>query len=299
MEPRLLQYFVAVAEELNFSRAAQRLHVSQPAVSRQIRQLEQTLGVQLFERMGHLIQLTSTGHLLLQEARSLLAHMEQSTRIVQETGSGEVGRLTLGFIPAASNEVLPGILREFRAHFPKVELTLREVMPEQAVQRLHDGRIDIGFLLLSGADLDFDYKTVSRELLVVALPEAHPLAAESRIEMRELANASFIMPARYSVPSLYGKVMEVCRQAGFTPNVAQGEVGLMQTTIGLVAGGIGVALVPASLQNLTRKGVVYREVEDLKPTIEMSVLWRPSDNNPVLGSFLGTVDKVAHELANG
>lgn len=293
MEPRLLQYFVAVAEELNFSRAAQRLHVSQPAVSRQIRQLEQNFGVQLFERMGHLIQLTKAGQMLLEEARSLLAHMEQTTRIVRETGSGEVGRLTLGFIPAASNEVLPGILREFRARFPKVELTLREVMPEQAVQRLHDGRVDVSFLLLSGADLDFHYKTVSRELLVVALPEAHPLTAEPRIEMSKLADESFIMPARYSVPSLYGKVMEVCRQAGFTPNIAQEGVGLMQTTIGLVAGGIGVALVPASLQNLSRKGVVYREVQDLKPTVEMSVLWRPSDNNPVLASFLSIVDDVS------
>ena len=139
MELRHLRYFVVVAQEVNFTRAAQRLRIAQPALSSQIKKLEQELGVRLFERAGRGVRLTEAGQLLLQEARHHFAQIEQTVRAVQETGYGEVGRLSLGFIPAASNSVLPPILREFRNRFPKVELFLREMMPDKAVQELHDG----------------------------------------------------------------------------------------------------------------------------------------------------------------
>ncbi len=213
--------------------------------------------------------------------------------MVQEAGHGEIGSLSLGFIPAASNDVLPEVLLEFRKRVPKVELYLHEMMPDQAVQSLHDRRINVSFLLRPPEDEIVRCKIISREPLVIALPETHPLASIPRVEMRALAGEPFILPAQYSTPSLYGKVMEICHQAGFTPKAVQKEVGLMQTIVGLVAGGIGVALVPASLQNLNRKGVAYKEVQDLKHTVEMGVVWRRDDDNPVLTSFLKVVDEVS------
>lgn len=293
MELRHLRYFVAVAEERNFSRAAQRLHIAQPSLSNQIKQLERGLGVQLFDRTGRSAKLTHAGHLLLEEARRILVQVEQTSRVVQEAGHGEIGSLSLGFIPAASNDMLPEILLEFRKRFPKVELFLHEMMPDQAVQRLHDRRIDVSFLFRPFEDEVVRCKIISREPLVIALPETHPLASEPRVEMQALAGEPFILPAQYSTPSLYGKVMDICRQAGFTPKAGQKEVGLMQTIVGLVAGGIGVALVPASLQNLKRTGVAYKEVKDLKPTVDMGVIWRRDDGSPVLSSFLKVVDEVA------
>jgi DNA-binding transcriptional LysR family regulator len=294
VELRHLRYFVAVAEELNFSRAAQRLCMAQPPLSVQIKQLERELGVRLFDRTGRGVRLTYAGRLLLEEARRILVQVEQTIRVLQEADQGEIGSLSLGFIPAASNDILPEILREFRSRAPKVELFLHEMMPDRAIQRLHDRRIDVSFLFLPREDEIVRCKIICREPLVIALPETHPLASEPSLEMRALAGEDFVLPARYSTPSLYGKVTEICRQAGFTPKAIQEEVGLMQTIVGLVAGGIGVALVPASLQNLNRKGVVYKEIQDLKPSVEMGVVWRREDDaDPVLTSFLQVVDEAS------
>lgn len=293
MELRHLRNFVVVAQEVNFTRAAQRLRIAQPALSSQIKKLEQELGVRLFERVGRGVRLTEAGQLLLEEARHHFVQIEQTVRVVQETGHGEVGRLSLGFIPAASNNILPPILREFRNRYPKVELFLREMMPDEAVQGLNDGRVDVSFSFFPFEDETVRCKVICREPIVVALPETHPLASESKVEIRALADEPFILPAQYSTPSLYGKVMDICRQAGFAPKAVQKDVGLMQTIIGLVAGGIGVALVPASLQNLNRKGVVYREVRDFTPSVEMSIMWRRDNTRPVLISFLQVVDDVS------
>jgi DNA-binding transcriptional LysR family regulator len=148
----------------------------------------------------------------------------------------------------------------------------------------------VSFLFFPFDDETVRSKVIFREPLVVALPEAHRLASESKVEMRALADEPFILPAQYSTPSLYGKVMDICRQSGFAPRAVQKDVGLMQTIVGLVAGEIGVALVPASLRNLNRKGVVYREVQDFTPTVEMGVMWRRDNTRPVLTSFLQVVD---------
>ena len=176
--------------------------------------------------------------MLLDEARRIFVQVDQTTRIVRRVGHGEIGRLTLGFVPSASNEVLPPILCEFRERYPEVELFLREMRPDLVVQRLHDTQIDAGFLYLPFESTPFRVECVSREPLVVALPEAHPLASEARIELQALAEEPFILPARYQrMPGLYGQVTEACRQAGFVPNAVQKDIWLMQTIVGLVAGG--------------------------------------------------------------
>jgi DNA-binding transcriptional LysR family regulator len=298
MDLRRLRYFVVAAEELNFSRAAERLRIAQPPLSSQIKQLENELGVLLFDRTGRGVRLTDSGHVLLEEARRIFIQLEQTARIVERVGSGKVGRLSLGFVPSATNEVLPPLLYEFRRRFPDVELFLHEMMPDQVVQRLHGRQVDVGFFYLPFDDSALDFSPVSREPLVVALPETHPLAREPEIDLRTLEHEPFVLPMRYNMPGLYGQVTEVRRQAGFTPRAVQKDVWLMQTIVGLVASAIGVALVPASLRNIRRKGVVYRTVRGLSPTVETGVVWRRDDSSAVLSAFLDVVGEVAR-LAEG
>ncbi len=292
MELRRLRYFVAVAEESSFSRAARKLHMAQPPLSTQIKQLEEELGVLLFERTSRGVRVTEAGELLLEEARRIFLQMDQTVRVVQRVGHGEVGRLTLGFVPSSSNEILPPILRVFSGRFPEVELFLREMRPDLIVQRLHDKQIDVGFLYLPLEDPALEVECLTREPLVLALAETHPLASEPQVELTAVAEEPFILPAHYQrMPGLYAQVTEACRMAGFTPNAVQKDVWLMQTIVGLVAGNIGVALVPASVRNLRRKGVVYKSVHGLSPTVELGMIWRRGDPGKVLNSFL----KVARE----
>lgn len=282
-----MRYFVAVAEELSFSRAAQKLHMAQPPLSTQIKQLEEELGVQLFERSSRGVRATDAGELLLEEARRIFLQVDQTVRVVQRVGHGEVGRLTLGFVPSSSNEVLPPILSNFSEQFPEVELFLREMRPDLIVQRLHAKQLDAGFVYLPLDDPTLAVECLSREPLVLALADTHPLASESEVDLRSIAQEPFILPARYQkIPGLYGQVTEACRQAGFTPNAVQKDVWLMQTIVGLVAGNIGVALVPASVRNLRRKGVVYKSVHGLSPTVELGVIWHREGPGAVLNSFL-------------
>jgi DNA-binding transcriptional LysR family regulator len=161
--------------------------------------------------------------------------------------------------------------------------------PDRVVQRLPDKQIDVGFLYLPLDDASLNIECVSREPLVLALSESHRLATKPRIELQALAEEAFILPARYSMPGLYGQVTEVCRQAGFVPKAVQKDVWLIQTIVGLVAGGTGVALVPASLRNLHRRGVIYKSVYGLSPTVGLGVVWRSDDPGVVLNSFLRMV----------
>lgn len=292
MDLRRLRYFVVVAEEQNFSRAAERLHMAQPPLSDQIKRLEQALGAKLFDRSSRGARLTEAGELLLGEARRLLVQADQTAEMVRRVGEGEVGRLTLGFVPSASNSVLPPVLYEFRERYPDVQLYLQEMNPDWLVQGLHAGRIDVSFFYLPFEDRALAHEPVSREPLVVALPEAHEMAAEEEVDLCDLAGEPFVLPARYRMPGLHGQVVEACREAGFVPEAVQKEVWLMQTIIALVAGGMGVALVPASLRNLPRAGVVYRTVRGLSPTVEMGVVWRRDEKNPVVGSFLKVVSDI-------
>ncbi len=296
MDLRRLRYFVVAAEELNFSRAAERLRIAQPPLSAQIKQLENGLGVLLFDRTGRGVRLTDAGYVLLEEARRIFIQLEQTARMVERVGSGKVGRLSIGFVPSATNEVLPSVLNEFRKSLPDVELFLHEMMPDQVVQRLHGRQIDVGFFYLPFDDSALDIRPVSREPLVVALPQTHPLAREPEIDLRTLEREPFVLPRRYNMPGLSGQVTEVCRQAGFTPKAVQKDVWLMKTIVGLVARGIGVALVPACLRNFRRKGVVYKTVRGLSPTVEMGVVWRRSDSSAVLSAFLDVVGKVVRSV---
>ena len=286
-----LRYFVVVAEELNFSRAAERLHMAQPPLSYQIKRLEEELGAQLFHRTKRNVRLTDAGRLLLEEARGLLIHAEHTASVVHRVGQGKVGRLSVGFVPSAANRILPPVLRTFGERFPSVELLLREFDPDRLLGSLVDGRVDVGFLYLPFDDDSLDSRPVSREPFVAALPDTHPLADEPRVTLEALAGEPFVLTPRYRGAGLRDKIVAHCRRAGFEPRVVQ-EAWLMQTTVSLVAGGIGVTLVPASLQNLQRTGVVYKHVEGMSPEIELGVVWLRDAPSAVLRAFLGVVGEV-------
>jgi DNA-binding transcriptional LysR family regulator len=181
---------------------------------------------------------------------------------------------------------------QFRECYPDVQLYLQEMNPDWLVAGLHEGRIDVSFFYLPFQDGALEHKLISREPLVVAFPETHEMASEKEVDLCDLADQPFVMPARWRMPGLYGQVVEACREAGFEPEAVQKDIWLMQTIVALVVGGMGVALVSASLRNLARAGVVYKAVRNISPTVEMGVVWRRNEDSPVVGSFLRVVDEI-------
>lgn len=292
MELRHLHYFIAVAEELHFSRAAERLCISQPPLSQQIRSLEDELGVKLFERTKRHVKLTEAGNVLLEHSYLVLAQLEQAIEATQRVGRGEVGRLAIGFVGSATYTVLPEILSAFRAQFPAVELQLRELTTAQQIQALHHKQVDIGIVRSAISEPGLSVELLLPESLVLALPEAHPLSAQTEVSLSTLADELFILfPAKMG-PVFYKKIIHSCQQAGFCPKVAQ-EAVQMQTIIGLVAAGLGIAIVPASLQNFHRNGVIYRPLQEQIPQTGLYLAWRQHDSSPVISAFLNLARKTA------
>ena len=287
MDLRHLRHFVAVAEDMSFTRAAQRLHVAQPALSVQMKRLEQDLGVELFDRSRRTIRLTQAGVLLLTEARRILALVSETVEVVRRADAGAVGSLSIGFVPSAANAALPPILRRFGAAHPGVVLHLREMAPDDLVRSLHEGRLDVCFLYLPFEDPSLEQAVVAREPFIAALPEDHPLAERKTVDVRALRDEAFILPARHGMPGLHGQVLDICQSAGFTPKAVQESVWLVQTIVGLVAAHIGVALLPASAQALARRGVAYRPLRGRTPhEVSLAALWRRQDRPAVLRAFV-------------
>lgn len=291
MELRHLRYFVAVAEELNFSRAAQRLHIAQPPLSQQIRDLEEELGVTLFERTKRRVELTVPGEIFLDKVRQAIEQVEQAVAAVQRASRGELGRLSIGFNSSATYSILPAFLRAFRERCPDAELDLQELTTHQQLVRLHQRQIDVGILYLPIETEALNVMSVLKEVMVVAIPETHPLAALSQVSIRLLNRDLFIVPPPVLGGGLHSQIMQFFQQTGFSPTIAQ-QATQLQTIISLVAGGVGVALVPASMQNLQRSGVVYRSLQELTPEVEIALAWRQHDHSPVLCKFIEAVHEI-------
>jgi DNA-binding transcriptional LysR family regulator len=271
---RRLGYFVAVAEELSFTRAARRLHMAQPPLSQQIALLEKDLGTTLFDRTHRTIRLTPAGAALLPEARRLLADLEDTERLVRRVGAGQVGRLAIGFVPSAMNGCLPDLLRGYRARCPEVELVLRELAPDLLLRAVHDGRLDTGILYHPVADRGLAQRVLTRESLLLALPERHPAAGSPEIALSDVRDEPFVLPEQHDVPGIHAAITAAFAEAGIAPIVAQRGVWLMQTVLGLVAAGIGLALVPASVQAVRREGVVLRPLRGTRQVLELAAVWR-------------------------
>jgi DNA-binding transcriptional LysR family regulator len=274
-----LRYFIAVAETLHFSRAAALLHISQPPLSRAIRALEEQLGVVLFARSRRRVELTPEGTHFLAQARLVIGQLEHAATELRGMAAGERGRLRIGFVSLAGYGVLPGLLKAYKAAQPGVALALREMLSPEQATALAAGQLDFGLLLPPVANAeDLEHVVVQRDRFLVALPARHRLARTSgrtagKLAVRELAGEAFVMVPREIAPGLYDIVSALASRAGFSLNVAQ-EAIQMQTVVSLVSSGLGVAIVPGSLANLGRRGVVYREIADAHPRLELWLAWR-------------------------
>ena len=296
MELRHLRYFVAVAEELHFGRAAARLRIAQPPLSRQIRDLEREVGTPLFERVTRGVELTPAGQAFLPEARLTLAQAERAMRTALRAARGETGRLRVGFVEAATySGVLPDVLGFFRMHLPNIGVSLFEMdSPEQA-EAFRDGRIDLGILHSPPADADrwLRVEPVYTDPLVAAIPQhAERLAARTRVTLGDLADEPFVLFPRPVAPALYDDLIAGCRSAGFSPRVVQEAVG-WHTLAALVGAGVGVSFVPRSLTRLPRPGVVYRPVRDLSVEMAIVAVWKKGERSPVRERFVTALRAVA------
>ena len=285
MELRHLRYFVAVAEELHFHRAAERLHMSQPPLSQQIRALETELGVELLRRNRRRVELTEAGAAFLDEVRGILASVQHAGDLARRVARGEVGKLSVGFVGSAMYATLPEILRAFRSRHPDVELHLRPFPTAPQLEALRDGRVDVGFLRPPVQRVGLELQTIQRETIVVALPESHELAGTTSIAITQLREETFVLLARTESPGVYDSLALTLAELAGSPRAVQ-EADDMQTLIGLVAAGIGVALVPASVSLLDRPGVVYRALSGRAPTVELALAWRSGPLSPVVSAFL-------------
>jgi DNA-binding transcriptional LysR family regulator len=298
MELRHLRYFVLLAEELHFGRAAKKLHISQPPLSMQIRALENELGVTLLKRSQRHVALTQAGSALLAEARHILSRVELAVVAARRAGRGEVGELAIGFISVADYNVLPVVLREFRRRFPLVNLTLRELTTDAQIRDLLAGRIDAGLLLPPISEPALESVSILQEPLIVALPEKHPLARRpGKLALEKLKGAPFILFPRAYAPGLYDDIVSCCKAAGFSPLIEQ-EAIQMQTIVSLVSAELGVALIPESLRNLRRTGVTYKSLRGGSPQTEVHLAWRRGDDLPALRVFIDVATQVASAVTS-
>ena len=291
VELRHLRYFVAVAEELHFGRAAARLGIAQPPLSQQIQQLERALGALLFERTRRQVRLTEAGALLLEHARRILGDVARAGGAVQRAARGELGTLTVAFAASVMFLELPGVIRAFRARYPDVTLSLREMPTAWQLAALDSGEIDLGFLRETPATPRLTIEPVMREPLRLAIPRAHPLAARQRVPLALLAEEPFVLFPAELAPGLHAQVLALCRAAGFEPRVVQ-ESRELYTTVSLVEAGLGVTIVPASLEKMGWTGVVYRPLA--RATTRVDVAWRTGEDaaKPVVAAFVGVVREV-------
>jgi DNA-binding transcriptional LysR family regulator len=291
MDMRHLRCFVAVAEEMHFGRAAERLHLSQPPVSLAIKELEEELGVRLLERTSRRMSLTRAGEDALRDARAVLAAADTMRKRAREAAQGLMGTMSIGFISLPAYSFLPATLRQFTEDYQRVRVSLQEGTTDQILHDVESGSLDIG-LVFSTPDLPaaLSSRLVQSEALVVALPETHPLAGGSRIALEKLSNERFLGFERHQGPLMFDAIVATCMRHGFSPKLFHARQ--MHTIVSLVSGGIGVALVPASVQALHREGVVYRSMKGEKTTVETIAIWRRSNDSPLVKALLGCLPRL-------
>ena len=289
LELRQLRYFVTVAEELHFGRAAVRLHMTQPPLSQAIAALEDQFGALLFLRNRRTVALTPAGSALLPEAKRLLAEAESLPELVRRAAAGEAGRLAIAFITSADYSVLPPFLRRYSERYPDVHLSLHEATSDVQVEELLRGRIDAGFLIPPLPDralAQLDYLKVLDEPLILCAPAGLALPpGGAPVRLQDVPHLPLIIFPREVSPALHDAILSCWRAAGITPAVGQQAI-QMQTIVSLVSAGMGLALVPQSVANLMRPGVEYRALADPTPRVDTGIAWRRDNPSPVLQGFL-------------
>ncbi len=290
MDLRHLRYFIAVAEEENIGRAANRLHISQPPLTRQIQQLEDELGVRLFRRTPKGMELTQAGELFLEEARNIRAVVEQATERTQRAGQGKLGRLDVAIFGSAILDAIPKLLLSFKNTHPEVKVVLHTMTKAEQIDALRQRRITVGFNRMLGPLDEIGTELVTTEALLLAVHERDPLSTLPAIPFRALAENPMVLFPTGARPNFVDKVMALCHERGFEPLVSQ-EVGDAVTGVALVASGFGVCLVPESATTLKIPGVIYRSFIDApsQAFVDLSCIFRLDDQSPILRAFLDTV----------
>jgi DNA-binding transcriptional LysR family regulator len=299
LDLRQLRYFVAVAEEMHFGRAAARLHMTQPPLSQTIQALEELLGAPLFLRTRRSVALTPAGDALLPEARRMLAQAAELPDLVRRAACGETGRIALAFVSSADYSVLPPFLRSYRAAFPQVQINLLEATSDLQLDDLLHKRIDAGLLIAPLPDkarAELDYMKVLSEPLILAAPAGLDALKGGGpgdggpVWLKDLPPLPLIIFPRPIAPSLHDAILACLRAAGITPEIGQQAI-QMQTIVSLVSAGMGLALVPQSVSKLMRAGVEYRSLHDRSPQVETGLAWRRDNRSPVLLGFLDLLRK--------
>lgn len=285
MELRQTRAFVITADEGHVGRAATRLHVTQPTLSRQIAALERSLGVPLFDRTRRQLSLSPAGEVFLAGARELVRRADELAAAAQRAHRGELGVLRVGFVQSATFAALPRLLGAFRAAVPSVRVEVQAMTTLRQLEALADDRIDAGLLRPPVNVPDLRLRTLSHDELYVALPGGHPLAARRRVALADLADESFVMYARDSGPAVHDTIVGHCRAAGFSPRIVQEAVDV-QTIVALVAANLGVSLLITPTPHTDEASVVYRPLKENLPRWEMALAWSVHNHSPVLTKFL-------------
>lgn len=286
MELRQLRYFVAVAEELHFSRAARRLNITQPPLSLQIQKLESELGVTLLKRTRRSVVLTHAGEVLLEKARLIIGQVEQAAMLSRSADRGETGHLRVAFIPIALDRFIANQVMRFKALLPRVKLSLLEMSTNDQLIALRAGRLHVAFIQFYRHDLrDLKSFPVLSETYSLAIPEAHPLAKRKRIRVRDLEGVDLFLPPRSVQPLLVDLVVDSCRRAGFEPTIDYEVLG-KHTALALVAAGLGVTLAAPCYEHLSMPGLAFRRMEEVWPKLQIRLVWAQREPEPLLARFL-------------
>ena len=289
MELRHLRYFLAVAEELHFGRAAQRLHLSQPPLSQQIRKFESELQVELFKRTSRRVELTAAGKSLMTDALDILAHVDDAVERTRSAARGDEGFLQIGFVPMAMDMFLPGVLADFGDKHPRVSLALIEMGTNDQLESLRSGRLQVALPRLYGHDLHgLDHEPVLRERYALAVPAVHRLAKSDAITVPDLEDVNLILSPRHVQPRVYDRIVESCQEAGFRPRVLHEAIS-KRSCLALVAAGMGVSLVPSSTPPEPIPGVSCRKLDADWPPLEIAVVWPSGPVQPGLESLLRVI----------
>jgi DNA-binding transcriptional LysR family regulator len=287
MEFRHLRSFLAVAEHLHFRRAAEAIHLSEPALSVQIRDLEEEIGVQLFFRDHRKTLLTPAGKVFFEEARELVARSERAFGRARRAALGQVATLRIGFVSTAAALLIPPLVMRFRELYPEVELELRNVLTEDQIIQLSDGRLDVGLLRLPvSAQEQIETTVLHKEPFILMLPASHPLARKRVLRLEHLRDANFVMYTRKLAPAFHDRILGILNDAGISPHIVQ-EASEMHTLASLVAAGLGITLAPSSIQLLHHlPGVVVRKLPGMLPLSEIGMAFRKRDSSTTVRLFV-------------
>jgi DNA-binding transcriptional LysR family regulator len=296
MELRHLRYFMMVATELHFGKAAEKLHIAQPPLSKQIQDLEAELGFELFTRTKRSVAITPAGQAFLSEVTQIFQQLDRAIDIGRKTSRGELGQISIGFVGSATYNILPVMLQQFRDRYPHVQIELHELTTDRQLIWLREGRIDIGLIRPPIIERDLDSQIIFQESLVIALPINHHLAMVDSIDLTTLAIEPFILFPRQLAPGLYDPIIAICQAAGFSPQVVQ-ECIQMQTIVSLVSANMGVSILPASIQSAHRQGVIYKPIQVSTELVSLGVdriatiaiVWRLNDDSPTINRLLEIV----------